>query len=369
MAKSAAVHAAKIAADSRWSAVTSRDPSADGMFVYAVMTTGIYCRPTCTSRIAKPENVCFYDHHTEAEQAGFRPCKRCRPSQSAKSTEKTDAIAEVCRFIEAAEEPPTLEVLAQRIGWSTYHLHRTFKAITGITPRAYVRANRIERVREALNSKTAVTDAIYQAGYVSSGRFYAESHEILGMTPNRYKKGGTDVEIRFAVGRCALGAILVARTERGICAISLGDDAQALVHELQSRFPAAVLLSCDTHFEQQIAQVIEFIESPQIGLDLPLDIRGTAFQQRVWAALLKIPPGQTLSYSEMAELIGAPKSARAVATACAANALAVAIPCHRVVRNDGALSGYRWGVERKRALLDREKRSEIDRADTPAEPP
>ena len=269
---------------------------------------------------------------------------------------QTDVVTRLCRYIEASEQPPRLAELAAEAGWSPWHLQRTFKAVTGLTPRAYAAACRSETVRRALSERATVTDAIYHAGYSSSGRFYAEADAELGMTPGRYRAGGDGAEIRFAVAECCLGAILVARTDIGICAILLGDDPEALVHELEDGFPAAALIGGDQSFEQEVAQVVGFVESPGIGLDLPLDIRGTAFQRRVWDALRAIPPGETASYAEVARRIGAPGSARAVAGACAANALAVAIPCHRVVRNDGGLSGYRWGVERKRALLDREGR-------------
>ncbi|QIT55750.1 bifunctional DNA-binding transcriptional regulator/O6-methylguanine-DNA methyltransferase Ada [Aquisalimonas sp. 2447] len=269
---------------------------------------------------------------------------------------QTDVVTRICRYIEASEQPPRLAELAAEVGWSPWHLQRTFKAVTGLTPRAYAAGCRSETVRRALSESASVTDAIYHAGYSSSGRFYAQADAELGMTPGRYRAGGDGAEIRFAVAECRLGAILVARTDVGICAILLGDDPEALVHELEDRFPAAELVGGDASFEQEVAQVVGFVESPRTGLDLPLDIRGTAFQRRVWEALRAIPPGETVSYSELARRIGAPGSARAVAGACAANALAVAIPCHRVVRNDGGLSGYRWGVDRKRVLLDREAR-------------
>jgi AraC family transcriptional regulator, regulatory protein of adaptative response / methylated-DNA-[protein]-cysteine methyltransferase len=237
---------------------------------------------------------------------------------------------------------------------SSYYFHRVFKAHTGLTPKAYAAAHHARRIRAKLGRSNTVTDAIYDAGYSSNSRFYEKSDEVLGMTPTSYRAGGADTEIRFAIGACSLGSILVASSERGVCAILLGDDPDALVHELQDRFPRSNLIGGDSEFEQLVAKVVGFIEAPAIGLDLPLDIRGTAFQQRVWQALRKIPAGSTASYTEIAKRIGSPKSVRAVSQACAANTLAVAIPCHRVVRNDGALSGYRWGVERKRALLKRE---------------
>ncbi|HEX6707766.1 MAG TPA: bifunctional DNA-binding transcriptional regulator/O6-methylguanine-DNA methyltransferase Ada [Albitalea sp.] len=349
--------AAATVSDPRWAAVAARDPKADGSFFYSVRTTGVYCRPSCPARAARPENVAFHDSAADAERAGFRPCKRCRPDQPMSAAEQQAAVvAELCRYIESAEAPPTLQALAERAGMSAFHLHRVFRQLTGLTPRAWAQAHRARRVREALqdSGSASVTDALYDAGYASSGRFYAESDAVLGMTPARFRAGGADTDIRFAIGQCALGAILVAQSERGVCAIALGDDPDALARELQDRFPQARLIGDDPAFAQRVAQVVGFVEAPALGLDLPLDLRGTAFQQRVWQALRQVPAGETVSYAEIARRIGAPQSVRAVAQACGANTLAVAIPCHRVVRRDGALSGYRWGVERKRALLERE---------------
>jgi AraC family transcriptional regulator of adaptative response/methylated-DNA-[protein]-cysteine methyltransferase len=341
--------------DPRWASVVARDRTADGQFYYSVVTTGVYCRPSCAARRAKPENVRFHASCADAERAGFRPCKRCKPDQPAPGDQHAAKVAEICRLIEAAEEVPSLDQLAQAAGLSPYHFHRVFKAVTGVTPKAYASAHRANRIRDELvRPDTSVTAAIYGAGFNSNGRFYAASDELLGMTPTDYRAGGANAEIRFAIGECSLGAILVARSGKGVCAILLGDDPDALIRDLQDRFPRARLIGADAAFEQLVARVVGFVEAPALGLDLPLDIRGTAFQQRVWQALRDIPPGSTASYSAIAEQIGSPKAVRAVAQACAANALAVAIPCHRVVRNDGALSGYRWGVERKRTLLQRE---------------
>jgi AraC family transcriptional regulator of adaptative response/methylated-DNA-[protein]-cysteine methyltransferase len=341
-------------ADPRWAAVVTRDRGADGSFFYSVRSTGVYCRPSCAARQARPENVAFHTSAAEAEAAGFRPCRRCRPDQPGAASPHAATVAELCRFIESAEEVPTLDALAQRAGLSASHLHRVFRSVTGLTPRAYAAAQRARRVRQALHGSGTVTDAIYGAGYGSGGRFYAEANEVLGMTATRYRAGGADTDIRFAVGECSLGAILVARSDRGVCAILIGDDPDALARELQDRFPRARLIGGEPGFEQLVAKVVGLVEAPRIGIELPLDVRGTAFQQRVWQALRAIPPGRTASYSEIARRIGAPAAVRAVAQACGANTLALAIPCHRVVRNDGALSGYRWGVERKRALLERE---------------
>jgi AraC family transcriptional regulator of adaptative response/methylated-DNA-[protein]-cysteine methyltransferase len=299
--------------------------------------------------------VRFHATAADAKRAGFRACQRCKPDQPPLDQVHAAIVAASCRTIETAEEIPRLAALAGRAGMSPYHFHRVFKAVTGVTPRAYAAAHRTRRVRRELEERSkTVTEAIYDAGFNSGGRFYEASSELLGMRPTEYRAGGADQEIRFAVGECSLGSVLVARSPKGVCAILLGDDPDALVRDLQDRFPRATLVGGDTAFEQTVAMVIGFVERPATGLRLPLDVRGTAFQQRVWQALREIPVGQTATYSEIAARIGAPNAARAVAQACGANALAVAIPCHRVVRTDGSLSGYRWGVARKQSLLDKE---------------
>jgi AraC family transcriptional regulator of adaptative response/methylated-DNA-[protein]-cysteine methyltransferase len=344
-----------ICADPRWRAVLNRDGSADGRFVYAVVTTGIYCRPSCPSRTALPENVRFHADSSAAERAGFRPCKRCHPDQASVQERQRNTIAALCRMIESAPQLPTLEELAARAGLSGHHLHRLFKQFTGLTPRQYAKAHQARRLRDALDQSETITDAFNAAGYGSSGRFYAESTQVLGMTPGSYRAGGDDARIQFAVGDCSLGAILVAQSDLGICAILLGDDPSALLQDLQRRFARARLVPGDSDYMHLVALVAGFVDNPAVAMDLPLDIRGTVFQQRVWLALRDIPPGETLSYAQLAQRIGSPSAVRAVAGACAANAIAVAIPCHRVVRSDGGLSGYRWGIERKRALLDSER--------------
>src|SRR6267154_5284878 len=340
--------------DPRWARIVARDRTADGHLWYSVLTTGVYCRPSCPSRSANPENVQLHDTVEEARATGFRPCKRCRPDGLSVEAENVAIVARACRLIEESEEELSLANLAAAVGRSPSYFHRRFKAVTGLTPKDYAAANRASKVRERLASGNSVTEAIYDAGFNSSGRFYEKSTGMLGMTPSRYRAGGANEEIRFAVGETSLGAILVASSRKGVAAILLGDDAEELVHDLQDRFPKARLIGADRDYEALVARVVGFIEAPGLGLDLPLDVRGTAFQRRVWQALQQIPFGQTVSYAEIARRIGAPKAVRAVAGACAANKLAVAIPCHRVVRNDGSLSGYAWGVERKRALLDRE---------------
>jgi AraC family transcriptional regulator, regulatory protein of adaptative response / methylated-DNA-[protein]-cysteine methyltransferase len=345
---------ARAADDPRWAHVVARDRSADGQFWYSVATTGVYCRPSCPSRTANPKNVQLHHSLEAAKATGFRPCKRCNPDGPSIDGANAAMVARACRLIEQSEEEPSLTALAEAVDRSPSYFHRLFKATTGLTPKAYAAAHRAAKVRQGLESGNSVTEAIYDAGFNSSGRFYEKSTDMLGMTPTQYRSGGANEDIRFAVGQSSLGAILVASSKRGVASILLGNDPDALVRNLQDRFPRANLIGADEKYEALVARVVGFVEAPGLGLDLPLDVRGTAFQQRVWQALQEIPVGQTVSYAEVARRIGLPKAVRAVAGACAANNLAVAIPCHRVVRNDGSLSGYAWGVERKRVLLDRE---------------
>jgi AraC family transcriptional regulator of adaptative response/methylated-DNA-[protein]-cysteine methyltransferase len=346
-----------IVGDLRWAFVIARDRTADGQFWYSVSTTGVYCRPSCPSRAANPKNVQLHDTLKAAKATGFRPCRRCNPDGPSVGVENAAIVARACRLIEQAEEEPSLADLATAVERSSGYFHRLFKSVTGVTPKDYANAHRAARVREGLGKGSTVTEAMYDAGFNSSGRFDEKSNDMLGMTPTRYRAGGADEEIRFAVGESSLGAILVASSKKGVASILIGDDPEELVRDLQDRFPKARLIGCDKDYESRVAGVVGFVEAPGLGLDLPLDVRGTAFQQRVWKALQEIPVGQTTSYVEIARRIGAPKATRAVAAACAANNIAVAIPCHRVVRNDGALSGYAWGVERKHVLVDREATS------------
>ncbi len=340
--------------DPRWARVLARDRSADGAFWYSVATTGVYCRPSCPSRPANRKNVGLHDTLADARATGFRACKRCNPDGVSRDAGNAELVARACRSIEASEELPPLAALAASVALSPSHFHRLFRKVTGLTPREYAVGRRAGRVRDGLATAGSVTEAIYGAGFNSSGRFYEASTAILGMTPRRFRAGGADEDIRFAVGQSSLGAILVASSEKGVVAILIGDDPDGLARDLQDRFPRARLIGGDHGYEQSVARVVGLVEAPNVGLDLPLDIRGTAFQQRVWKALREIPVGRTSSYTAVAAEIGAPGAVRAVARACAANNLAVVIPCHRVVRNDGALSGYAWGVERKRALIERE---------------
>ncbi|WP_234906415.1 bifunctional DNA-binding transcriptional regulator/O6-methylguanine-DNA methyltransferase Ada [Rhizobium rhizogenes] len=343
-----------VADDPRWARVVARDKSADGQLWYSVSTTGIYCRPSCPSRTANPKNVSLHDTIGSARATGFRPCKRCNPEGLSLDSENAALVAKACRIIEESEEERSLDDLAAAVDCSASYFHRIFKASTGLTPKAYAAADRAKKLRESLETGTSVTEAIYDAGFNSSGRFYEKSTGMLGMTPTQYRSGGANEDIKFAVGQTYLGAILVASSAKGVASILLGDDPDELVRNLQDRFPKARLIGMDREYEALIARIVGFVENPGIGLDLPLDVRGTAFQRRVWQALQEIPVGERVSYSDIARRIGSPTATRAVAGACAANNIAVAIPCHRVVRNDGALSGYAWGVDRKRALLDRE---------------
>jgi len=340
--------------DRRWAAVQARDPAADEQFVYAVRTTGVYCRPSSLTRLPRRENVEFFDSGEAAEAAGYRPSRRAAADRSSLAAQHAALVAAACRRIEAAEEAPSLAELARDAGMSPFHFHRVFRSVTGLTPKAYAAGHRGRRVRERLPQSRSVTEAIYEVGFGSNSRFYEASDRLLGMSPASFRDGGANATVRFAVGECSLGSILVAQSERGVCAILIGDDPDRLVRELQDKFPRAEMVGGDAAFERLVARVVGLVEAPALGHDLPLDVRGTAFQQRVWQALCEIPAGATVTYGEIATRIGAPGAVRAVANACAGNALAVVIPCHRVVRRDGGLSGYRWGVERKRVLLERE---------------
>jgi AraC family transcriptional regulator, regulatory protein of adaptative response / methylated-DNA-[protein]-cysteine methyltransferase len=346
---------ADIQRDPRWAQLVARDASADGQFFYSVKTTGVYCRPSCGARTPLPKNVAFHDSIAHAIEAGFRACKRCKPGDAPLAVQHAQRIAEACRQIQSAQTMPTLSELAKAAGMSAFYFHRLFKSITGVTPKAFALAEQSQRMRKALVPELSVTDAIYDAGFSSGARFYEKSKQMLGMSATRYRQGGVQEQIRFAIGACSLGAILVAQSAQGVCAILLGDAPEPLLQNLQERFPKAQLIGADADFEALVAEVVGLVEAPQIGLQLPLDVRGSAFQQRVWQALRTIPVGVRLSYSELAQRIGQPKAVRAVASACAANNIAVAIPCHRIVRGDGSLSGYAWGVQRKQQLLAREQ--------------
>lgn len=339
--------------DERWNALVNRDREADGVFLYAVRTTGVYCRPICASRLPNRGNVQFFNTFEQAESNGYRPCKKCKPREAV-SNQIPDAVVRACKLLDDAEEPLSLETLADAVGLSPSYFHRLFKKVVGVTPKAYASARRAERFRNGLREEETITQAMYGAGFGSSSRCYEGVGSDLGMTPTEYRNGGAGQSVFFAVTDCYLGYVVVAATERGICSIELGEEPDDLRSQLTARFPQAELKEDDPAFQELVGQVVACIEAPTDGLDLPLDVQGTAFQRRVWAALQDIPVGTTATYSEIARRIGKPTAVRAVASACAANKLAVAIPCHRAVRSDGELSGYRWGVERKRKLLDRE---------------
>mgnify|MGYP000163768677 FL=1 len=347
----------RITDDDRWQSVLARDADADGQFVFAVQTTGIFCRPSCRAKHALRKNVRFFSDAQQAQAAGFRPCKRCQPDKDSAQQHRLDKIARACQLLEQ-ESPLTLDELAQQVAMSPYHLHRLFKATTGMTPKAWQQSWRARRLRDALAKGVPVTQAILNAGFPDSSSYYRKADQALGMTAKQFRKGGDNVSVHYTLADCALGRCLVAESERGICAILLGDDDATLVADLHALFPAAQDVPADADFQQRVREVIAAINARDAPLSLPLDIRGTAFQQQVWQALRAIPCGETMSYQQLASAIGKPKAVRAVASACGANKLAIVIPCHRVIRGDGALSGYRWGIARKAQLLQRETTGE-----------
>lgn len=346
---------ASVENDPRWQAVCDRDSAFDGRFFFAVRSSGVYCRPSCPARRPSPANVVFYASGHEAEAAGFRACLKCHPARPEQWTLKSDIVTEICRTLETSETIPNLDDIARKAGFSSHHFHRLFKAATGLTPRQYAIEHRAKRVRDCLANGGSITAAIHGNGFSSSSRFYEGADKMLGMTPGQYKSGGTGMNISYAIGDSSLGKILVAATERGICAIFLDNDADPMVADLRQRFPKASIGPAGEDFAETVAKVAAFAENPKNGIDLPLDLRGTAFQLRVWNALRDIPPGKTTTYGEIAKQIGAPDAVRAVGTACGANHVSLVVPCHRVIGKDGKLTGYRWGVERKKKLLDRER--------------
>ena len=346
----------KLLTEARWQAVTCRDPQMDDQFVYAVKTTGIYCRPSCPSRAARRRNVVFFDTADLAVAAGYRACKRCKPDRPSQQQSRNALVLQACQAMENSSSALSLEQLAQQAQISRYHFHRIFKSVTGLTPKAFHQAVQAKRIAASLQSAPSITDAIYDAGFNSAGRFYDSAHSLLGMQPTRFREGGRGESIRYGLAPCALGWVIVAATHKGVCAIEFGDVAQTLSEQIHEQFHQAQFEEADPEFKRWIAQVIRYLDQPQGVLSLPLDIRGTVFQRRVWQAMQAIPAGQTASYSEVAERIGQPKAFRAVAHACACNAIAVAIPCHRVIRANGSLSKYRWGPERKAELLRRERK-------------
>jgi AraC family transcriptional regulator, regulatory protein of adaptative response / methylated-DNA-[protein]-cysteine methyltransferase len=334
-------------ADSAWTAVLRRDRAMDRRFVTGVLTTGIYCRPSCAARHPKRENVRFFATGAEASAAGLRACLRCRPDEVSRDSAAVEAAL---KLIEAAEEPPSLDALATSAGYSPFHFHRLFKRATGVTPAAYARGKRARAMTETLADSRRVTDAIYDTGYSGPGRFYAEARDRLGMTPTRWRDGGRGETIRWATAETSLGTMLVAATGRGICRLSFdeGED------ELRRRFPHARIEPGGPAMAGLVERTVAAVEAPARPHDLPLDVRGTAFQEAVWRELSRIPPGESLSYAALAARAGRPNAVRAAGTACGSNQIAVLIPCHRARRGDGTPGGYAYGLERKARLLERE---------------
>jgi AraC family transcriptional regulator of adaptative response/methylated-DNA-[protein]-cysteine methyltransferase len=341
--------------EARWNAVSKNNSSADGAFYYAVITTGIYCRPSCRSKLPNRSNVEYFTTCDDAEVAGYRACKRCRPTATSKVEETEQKIIHACRIIEESETSIKLDELAIQVNLSPYHFHRLFKRIVGVTPKQYASRHQSRRFQKSLKASPSITDAIYSAGYGSSGSAYDKKRDQLAMKPKVYRKGAEGVNITYGITKCFLGWVIVAATDLGICAIEFGDNSDTLPEQVQDRFPNAQLHKAGIGFKTLIKEVVDFIESPEDTFQVPLDIQGTAFQQQVWEVLRQIKPGQTMSYTEVAERIGNPNAVRAVASACASNKLAVVIPCHRVISKAGKTGGYRWGSERKKRLLESEQ--------------
>jgi AraC family transcriptional regulator of adaptative response/methylated-DNA-[protein]-cysteine methyltransferase len=341
--------------DARWQAVLDRNRRLDGAFVYGVASTGIYCRPSCPSRRPRRDRVSFFPVAEAAERAGFRPCRRCKPQQAAAADPAIALARKVCRLIDAAETIPSLDHIGEEVGMSPFHLQRRFKAVMGVTPRQYGEARRLDRFKKAVGAGEAVTGALYGAGYGSSSRLYEKAPVHLGMTPASYAKGGAGAEIAYTVAKSALGHLLVAATEKGVCMVSLGDNAAALERELRDDYPAAAVHRDDKSLAARVARTLSMLDGRAPDADLPLDLRATAFQWQVWSALCRIPAGETRTYGEIARAIGKPGAARAVGRACATNPVSLIVPCHRAVGSDGSLTGYRWGKERKKKLLERER--------------
>jgi AraC family transcriptional regulator, regulatory protein of adaptative response / methylated-DNA-[protein]-cysteine methyltransferase len=342
--------------ETRWRAVAAREAVFDAIFFYGVRSTGIYCRPSCPSRRPGREQVVFFDSPQQAEAARFRPCRRCRPRDAPARDAQTEMVERACRLIEASVDgSPSLAELGARLGVSRYYLQRTFKKLLGVSPRQYALAQRVKQFKTSIREGESVTGAMYEAGYGSSSRLYEQANAELGMTPASYSRGGAGARIKYAVAACELGHILVAATERGLCAVRLGETGEELAHTLRAEFPLAEIGEDSIALGLYVEAILRHLGGRQTSLDLPLDVRATAFQRRVWEELRRIPYGSTRSYSEIARATGQPTATRAVARACAANPLALVTPCHRVIREDGHLGGYRWGMERKRKLLAQEQ--------------
>ena len=351
---SAIIHA-RDARDARWASVAARDKAADGHFVYAVTSTGIYCRPSCPSRRPRPDRARFFDEPSLAEQAGFRACRRCRPQDTAQADPWVEKIRRATVYLANVEGTPSLAALAARLGGSPYHLQRNFKRIVGITPREYADACRQKRVRSGLRKGRNVTSAMLDAGYNSSSRFYEGAAARLGMSPSTYRAGGAGATIRHAITDSPLGRLLVGATERGVCFVAMAASDRELEQQLRTEYPAAELVKDTSRLRRWTSEILEHLDGRRPRLDLPLDVQATAFRWQVWTALMAIPYGQTRTYTQVAKAIGRPRAVRAVASACARNPVALAIPCHRVVPASGGTGGYRWGAARKKTLLANEQ--------------
>ncbi len=336
-----------------WQAVKQNDKQFDGLFWTCVKTTKIFCKPSCTARTPLRKNVYFVDSFEKAETAGFRACLRCKPKNEFSIDPRIQKVVEVCKLLEA-EEDISLNGLGKKLDVSPFHLQRTFKEIIGLSPKKYAEARRVEKFKDEIKDGRDVTDAMYEAGFSSSSRLYENVSSKLGMTPKTYQKGGKGMKMDWTITNCDLGRLLVARTERGVCGVKFGDDDNGLISDLKAEYPKAEITENSGNLKEYVQAILSHLKGKQTNLDLPIDVQATAFQMRVWEALRNIPYGETLSYSEVAEKIGNKKAVRAVASACAKNRVALVIPCHRVIGTNGKMSGYRWGIERKKQLLENE---------------
>lgn len=359
--KSREIESAIDTQDAFWQAVQTKDARYDGSFVFAVKSTGIYCRPSCPSRLPKRDGVSFFHHPEAAEKAGFRACRRCRPNEALKVDPKVELVERVCRFLDSSqEETPTLAQMSAEVGVSPFHLQRTFKRLMGISPRQYAAAARIRRFKTGIHEGKSVTTALYDAGFGSSSRLYERTGSELGMTPAIYRRGGQGLTINYTTLPCELGRLLVAATTHGICAVRLGDTDEKLEADLRAEYPGAEIINSQSTLAPAVQKLLNYLAGKQPVIDLPLDIQATAFQAQVWKNLRAIPYGETRSYSELARAMGQPTAVRAVARACASNPVALIVPCHRVIRSDSSLGGYRWGIERKKRLLEQERKQMLE---------